>query len=101
MPLILLKNQVLLKSGHTKASEPESLTAVKLKDLRGHQSPKLLLPTIERLLANAHIARNLRHLRPLLGLRSAKAICRSVNRDRFIEKILLAGFLHLGKIFLL
>jgi hypothetical protein len=36
-------------------------------------------------------------LGPLLGLLRAKAICCSVNRDRFLEKILLARFFLLAK----
>jgi hypothetical protein len=37
-------------------------------------------------------------LRPVLACCKTKAICWSVNRDRLIENILLAGFGHLSKI---
>jgi hypothetical protein len=43
-----------------------------LADLRGHQAPKLLLPAVKRLLANAHLAGDLGHLRALFGLLQGK-----------------------------
>jgi len=43
-----------------------------LTDLRGHQSPKLLLPALKGLLADPHLAGDLAHLGPLLGLLQGK-----------------------------
>jgi hypothetical protein len=39
-----------------------------LADLRGHQAPMLFLPAVKGLLADTHLAGDLGHLRPLLGL---------------------------------
>ena len=43
-----------------------------LEHFRGHQAPKLLLPAVKGLLANPHLAGDLGHLRPLLGLVQGK-----------------------------
>ena len=43
-----------------------------LPHIRGHQPPKLLLPAVERRLADPHLVGDLAHLRPLLGLLQGK-----------------------------
>jgi hypothetical protein len=70
-----------------------------LADPGGHEAAKFFLPAVKRLLADTHLAGDLGHLRPLLGLLQSKGNLLVGKSGPLHREILLARLIHLRKIF--